>query len=140
VRFPLDKNGNRQGEAQDFIVGWFTDKGVLGRPVDILIASDGVMYISDDKAGVIYKVTVDQQGTAPIPVSEPSMPENGQASGDCIITGCSSHICASQELLSTCEFRPEYACYKNATCEPQEDGECGWTQTQELLTCINGDS
>ena len=31
-------------------------QGALGRPVDILITDDGEIYISDDKAGVIYRV------------------------------------------------------------------------------------
>jgi len=44
--------------AEDLITGWLTGKGVLGRPVDILVRQDeGAIYISDDKAGVIYKVT-----------------------------------------------------------------------------------
>src|SRR4030095_153176 len=40
----------------------------------------------------------------------------------CIKTGCSSQICADHNVVSTCEFRPEYACYQKATCERQEDG------------------
>jgi glucose/arabinose dehydrogenase len=30
---------------------------VWGRPVDILVLKDGSILISDDKAGVIYRVT-----------------------------------------------------------------------------------
>ena len=56
VRFELDENGKYEGQ-EDFITGWLTeDNRALGRPVDILVQPDGVMYISDDKAGVIYKV------------------------------------------------------------------------------------
>ncbi|MGR8980177.1 MAG: PQQ-dependent sugar dehydrogenase [Gammaproteobacteria bacterium] len=41
-----------------FIGGWLTpDDDVLGRPVDILTLPDGSLLISDDKLGVIYKVT-----------------------------------------------------------------------------------
>lgn len=55
VRYLLDEKGNYLGE-EDFITGWFGSKNkILGRPVDILFRS-GVIYISDDKAGVIYKV------------------------------------------------------------------------------------
>lgn len=55
VRYKLDAQGNYLGE-EDFISGWLTDNGeVLGRPVDILIQPGGIIYISDDKAGVIYK-------------------------------------------------------------------------------------
>ncbi|PIS04661.1 MAG: sorbosone dehydrogenase [Candidatus Buchananbacteria bacterium CG10_big_fil_rev_8_21_14_0_10_42_9] len=57
VRFPLDASGKQTGEVEDLISGWLTAKGALGRPVDVLILPGGVMYISDDKAGVIYKVT-----------------------------------------------------------------------------------
>ena len=50
-----------QGKAiseQDFVSGWLTKGGeVLGRPVDILTLPDGSLLISDDKLGVIYKVS-----------------------------------------------------------------------------------
>lgn len=56
-RIKLDEKGNYLG-MEDFISGWLQDpkKGALGRPVDIMALPGGVMYISDDKAGVIYKV------------------------------------------------------------------------------------
>jgi glucose/arabinose dehydrogenase len=42
-----------------FASGWLDDatQKVWGRPVDILVLNDGSMLISDDKAGVIYRVT-----------------------------------------------------------------------------------
>lgn len=55
VRFKLDEQGNYQG-VEDFITGWLTPDGALGRPVDLLITDDGEIYISDDKAGVVYRV------------------------------------------------------------------------------------
>lgn len=55
VRYKLDAQGNYLGE-EDFVSGWFAKDGALGRPVDILIQPGGVIYVSDDKAGVIYKV------------------------------------------------------------------------------------
>lgn len=57
VRFKLSATGQSQG-MEDFISGWLTqDRRALGRPVDIAIQPNGVLYISDDKAGVIYRVT-----------------------------------------------------------------------------------
>ena len=42
---------------EDFITGWLRKDGTaIGRPVDIKIGPDGAMYISDDKAGVIYRI------------------------------------------------------------------------------------
>jgi len=55
VRYNLDAAGNFI-DVEDFITGWLTPEGALGRPVDILITDDGVIYISDDKAGVVYRV------------------------------------------------------------------------------------
>ncbi len=55
VRYRFDKNGS-YGGVEDFITGWLAPDGALGRPVDVLVQPGGVMYISDDKAGVIYRV------------------------------------------------------------------------------------
>lgn len=45
------------GEVHDFITGWLKEgKEVVGRPVDIVFDGGENMYISDDNAGVIYKV------------------------------------------------------------------------------------
>lgn len=58
--------------------------------------------------------------------------------GRCMRTGCSGQVCASGPVYTTCEWRPEYACYADATCERQEDGNCGWTKTPELEACLGG--
>ena len=62
VRVKLDNNGQPVGGAQDFITGWLapgeTKKGRwMGRPVGIAVGGDGSMYVSDDSAGVIYRIT-----------------------------------------------------------------------------------
>jgi glucose/arabinose dehydrogenase len=62
VRVKLDDKGQPQGGAEDFITGWLapgeTKKGRwMGRPVGIVFGSDGSMYVSDDAAGAIYRVT-----------------------------------------------------------------------------------
>ncbi|HEY5838390.1 MAG TPA: DUF6748 domain-containing protein [Pyrinomonadaceae bacterium] len=56
--------------------------------------------------------------------------------GRCFKTGCSSQVCADRNVITTCEFRPEYACYQKAMCERQRNGECGFTQTAELAACL----
>ncbi len=54
VRYKLDRQGNYLGE-EDFVSGWLQNDGTaLGRPVDILITDEGTIFISDDKAGLIY--------------------------------------------------------------------------------------
>ncbi|MDO8470236.1 MAG: hypothetical protein Q7S84_04475 [bacterium] len=60
------------------------------------------------------------------------------ATGGCLITGCSGQVCAENEVATTCEFQPEYACYKQySRCERQGDGRCGWAATPELSQCLN---
>jgi len=57
VRYKLDAQGKYLG-MEDFITGWLTPDGktAYGRPVGILVQPNGEMYITDDKAGVIYRV------------------------------------------------------------------------------------
>jgi glucose/arabinose dehydrogenase len=55
-RFVLDETG-KVVRDEDFISGWLSDKGVLGRPADLTFAKDGSLYISDDKTGLIYRIT-----------------------------------------------------------------------------------
>jgi len=43
--------------VKDFATGWLTeDFKVLGRPVDVIVDSDGSLFVSDDNAGLIYKI------------------------------------------------------------------------------------
>ena len=61
-----------------------------------------------------------------------------QTSRACFKTGCSNQVCADKEVITTCEWRPEYACYQKARCERQADGKCGFARTPELIACLKG--
>lgn len=52
------KMGDKEPSVEDFATGWLSEDGetALGRPVDVLVGADGALYISDDKAGVIYRI------------------------------------------------------------------------------------
>ncbi|MBI4399405.1 sorbosone dehydrogenase family protein [Candidatus Micrarchaeota archaeon] len=43
-------------EVKDFATGWLDGINVLGRPVDIIVANDGSLLVSDDNAGKIYRI------------------------------------------------------------------------------------
>jgi glucose/arabinose dehydrogenase len=50
--------GDRVVGYEPFATGWVTDNGqVAGRPVDVLVMPDGALLVSDDAAGVIYRIT-----------------------------------------------------------------------------------
>ena len=66
--------------------------------------------------------------------------QSGMHGNGCAVAGCSAQLCVSAKdaasVVTTCEYRSEYICYKEASCEPQADGKCGWTQTQQLQKCL----
>ena len=56
----LNAQGQVDGPARDFITGWLVNNNTsdaTGRPVGLNVGPDGALYISDDKSGVIYRVT-----------------------------------------------------------------------------------
>ena len=45
------------GELEVFAEGWLQDEESWGRPVDVEVTADGALLVSDDVAGVIYKIS-----------------------------------------------------------------------------------
>ncbi len=100
----------------------------IGKKVEVYAQdnSDGTYTLYGNKG--FYVKLVDNKADAP------------KTSGSCIVGGCSGQLCvdaAQGDVASTCEYRDEYACYKTATCERQQNGQCGWTQTATLNQCLN---
>ncbi|MFA7286572.1 MAG: hypothetical protein WC052_02860 [Patescibacteria group bacterium] len=63
--------------------------------------------------------------------------KNPDPEGKCFVGGCSSQLCTDQpDAASTCEYKSQYACFKAAKCERQSNGQCGWTETEELSACL----
>lgn len=58
VSLHWDDNDNIQ--ERDFAVGFEENENVFGRPVDIVEGPDGALYVSDDFAGVIYRIAFDE--------------------------------------------------------------------------------
>jgi glucose/arabinose dehydrogenase len=57
VRLPFE-NGQPTGEVLDFATGWLGEDGdAWGRPVDVLVAADGSLLISDDNGGRIFRIS-----------------------------------------------------------------------------------
>ena len=53
----LDESGQRALSYEPFVEGWLKDGEVSGRPVDILVAPDGSLLVSDDFSGAIYRIS-----------------------------------------------------------------------------------
>ncbi|MBI2561619.1 MAG: PQQ-dependent sugar dehydrogenase, partial [candidate division NC10 bacterium] len=55
IRIPMQ--GGRPGAPQDFATGWLQGNRAWGRPVDVITGRDGALYVSDDRAGLIYRIS-----------------------------------------------------------------------------------
>jgi glucose/arabinose dehydrogenase len=44
-------------EVVDFATGWLNNNEAWGRPVDVITGPDGALYVSDDRAGYIYRIS-----------------------------------------------------------------------------------
>lgn len=55
VRMKLTDTGAYEG-VEDFMTGFIKGNDALGRPVDIMIEPGGTIYVSDDRAGVVYRI------------------------------------------------------------------------------------
>ena len=55
VRIPMTEG--TPGAIEDFMTGFLNTNGtVVGRPAGLLAEPGGVLYVSDDRAGAIYKI------------------------------------------------------------------------------------
>lgn len=106
------------------------------------IAEGTLVFIKDNPSGLPQN---DDQFKMPIRFVR--INEGTHASGSstaaaaCFVGGCSGQICSDQkDAVSTCEYSELYACYKQsfARCERQANGQCGWTETPELASCLTG--
>ena len=56
---------------------------------------------------------------------------------DCITGGCSGTVCHKKgdNIFTTCEYRPEYGCYKQIECGCI-DNKCQWDKNAEFEKCF----
>lgn len=54
----------------------------------------------------------------------------------CMASGCSGQVCANESVITTCEWREEYACYAHASCGCV-NGSCAWSERDgEFASCL----
>jgi hypothetical protein len=135
--FPIEVRGNDgtilgtgHGEAKG---EWMTTDFVpwtASLTFDPKGRTEGVVrYMKDNPSGL-----PENDAHIDVPVKFKSSPATTTAA--CRPTGCSGQICSDEDVVSTCEFRSEYMCYKTAECKRQSNGRCGWTQTAALASCL----
>jgi hypothetical protein len=58
----------------------------------------------------------------------------------CFIFGYNYESCSEKNKYSQNPIWPvsrDHSCYRNAVCELQTNGQCNWTQTEELKNCLS---
>jgi hypothetical protein len=134
--FPIavfDSNGKEIGHGIAQAKGdWMTIDFV---PFEASIVIDGtstatgtIVFKKDNPSG---ETALDLSYSVPVSFSSVASP-----SGECVVSGCSSEICSDEEVMSTCQFKPEYVCFAKARCERLAGGQCGWNKTPEYKACL----
>lgn len=141
--FPIvltDKDGRIIAEGHAEAQGnWMTEDFVPFRAVLEFSASYGergtLVLRKDNQSGL-----PEHDDALEIPVTfgnaQDSSGGGDEKRASCRPTGCSGQVCADADVITTCEYRQEYACYSNAVCERQADGQCGWTLTAAVGRCL----
>ena len=59
---------------------------------------------------------------------------------DCSVGGCSGQLCLQKEdaqnIITTCEYREEYGCYKLNSCGCVKN-KCQWAENKEFNNCLD---
>ncbi len=91
VVVPVDANGvPGAGEPLDLIRGWEKSAdGPMGAPVDVMVAKDGSIYVTEDKNGSVLRVVFDSsQGNGaplrPLPARKPVVTADERARCDAL--------------------------------------------------------
>lgn len=125
----LNSSATATAHGLDWAAGGFDDDQIAKLATEMVASPGGILV-----AGYRYTFRENNKLAKGRTVTAAYRRLVGQT---CYVGGCSGQICSDREgAISTCEWRDEYACYQSATCERQPDGQCGWTQTPELLACI----
>lgn len=105
---------------------------MLNKKVSIHIAITcltALLYVSIASAECVQETITGET----LPACKPA------ASAPCYVVGGHGEICASEPAnrFAVSEWRPEYTCYaKYGRCERDDNGQCGWIDTEELSQCI----
>jgi len=100
---------------------------------EICVTLHGQMFFNPEaKKTTLPKFGI--QIDTPIPTRSRPPAKDG-----CHIGGCSNELCLEGSDTTTtgaCDIQAHYVCYRNAICERQSDGICGWKNDSVLKSCL----
>jgi glucose/arabinose dehydrogenase len=101
---PWNAGTEAPGPTRDLVSGW-TNGGVWGRPVDVAIALDGALFISDDQSGTVYRLARVPTEPPPPAADAPARTNRllvGAQSGRCVDVPGASHEPATSLIIWDC--------------------------------------
>ena len=107
---PVDANGvPGTGEPLDIIRGWEKSadgKDPLGAPVDVTVAKDGSLYVTEDKNNDVLRVFFDPRGgdglpMRPLPVQKPIVSADERARCDALARRSDSFAAVQRDVIDT---------------------------------------
>jgi len=96
-----------------------------------VLSSDGLPL-----AGRFFEVTGPAGSAQGVAATQFYLKLVGEKPRICMPTGCSGQLCSDTNVSTTCEWKPEYDCYKSAMCTTQSNGVCGWVVDDTLKRCL----
>jgi hypothetical protein len=90
IEFPWDPVTQLPGNQLDLVSGWLAGGTNWGRPVDVAVAPDGGIYISDDQSGTIYKLAYSASPPPPPPASSVASFTSSCSGFNCSFNGSTS--------------------------------------------------
>lgn len=65
--------------------------------------------------------------------------QTGSSTKKCIVGGCSNELCveSGSDTASICIWSDSFACYKDAVCALDTNGNCNWVMDEDLKKCLN---
>ena len=108
----------------------------MTKPLPIILA--GLLLFSIFTLVIVYQERgTDDNGSKTI--QNPVLAIECTTDNDCIIGGCSSHLCLSKatesDLVSICDYRNEYSCYAQDSCLCKNN-KCQWEGASAFIECV----
>ena len=124
-------DGNGRITEKDFLTGFVENDTVIGRPVDIAQARDGSIYVSDDYAGSIFRITTGAAAAAAAP--NPTPTNSGSEIASAPLTLDHAAVARGRDLwrLDQCDL-----CHDPAVVAKDPENKLG--KTTKLLVRLQG--
>jgi glucose/arabinose dehydrogenase len=84
-------------EERDFLTGFLRDDDVIGRPVDVAEGPDGAIYVSDDYAGAVFRVSRSDGAKASASADAPAAEAASAAAPDALAGLAPAAVAAGSE-------------------------------------------